>query len=54
MLLYGKKIFVGKFLNKSERMKINEENRAQRFKNIYIKNFGDKLDEEKLQAMFEV
>ena len=53
MLLNDKKVFVGKFLTRSERMKKMGE-RVRLFTNIYIKNFGDKLDEEKLKVMFEV
>ena len=53
MLLNDKKVFVGKFLTRAERMKKMGE-RVRLFTNIYIKNFGDKLDEEKLRVMFEV
>ena len=53
MLLNDKKVFVGKFLTRAERMKKMGE-RVRLFTNIYIKNFGDKLDEEKLKEMFEV
>ncbi|CAK8683934.1 polyadenylate-binding protein 1-like [Clavelina lepadiformis] len=52
MLLNDKKVFVGKFLTRSERMKKLGE-RVRQFTNIYIKNFGDKLDEETLKEMFE-
>ena len=53
MLLNDKKVFVGKFLTRAERMKKMGE-RVRLFTNIYIKNFGDKLDEDGLKAMFEV
>lgn len=52
MLLNDKKVFVGKFLTRAERLKKMGE-RVRLFTNIYIKNFGDKLDEDKLKEMFE-
>ena len=53
MLLNDKKVFVGKFLSRQERLKKLGE-RAKQFTNVYIKNFSDKLDEEALKTMFEV
>ena len=53
MLLNDKKVFVGKFLSRQERLKKLGE-RAKQFTNVYIKNFSDKLDEEDLKKMFEV
>jgi len=52
MLLNDKKVYVGKFLSRVERQRKLGE-RAKMFTNVYIKNFGDKLDEAKLTAMFE-
>jgi len=52
MLLNDKKVFVGKFLSRQERLKKLGE-RAKQFTNVYIKNFSDKLDEEALKNMFE-
>ena len=52
MLLNDKKGFVGKFLTQVEHMK-KMSKRVHLFTNIYIKNFGDKLDEDGLKAMFE-
>jgi len=52
MLLNDKKVFVGKFLSRQERLKKLGE-RAKQFTNVYIKNFSDKLDEEALKTMFE-
>merc|ERR1711881_593732 len=52
MLLNDKKVFVGKFLSRQERLKKLGE-RAKQFTNVYIKNFSDKLDEEALKVMFE-
>lgn len=53
MLLNGKKVYVGKFIPRKEREKELGE-QAKRFTNVYIKNFGDDLDDEKLRDMFEV
>ncbi|GAB6029695.1 Polyadenylate-binding protein 1 [Chamberlinius hualienensis] len=52
MLLNGKKVFVGKFIPRKEREKELGE-QAKRFTNVYIKNFGDDLDDEKLRNLFE-
>uniref|UniRef100_H2YIQ1 Polyadenylate-binding protein n=1 Tax=Ciona savignyi TaxID=51511 RepID=H2YIQ1_CIOSA len=52
MLLNDKKVYVGKFLTRSERVKKMGE-RVRQFTNVYIKNFSDKLDEKALQVMFE-
>jgi len=52
MLLNGKKVYVGKFIPRKEREKELGE-QAKRFTNVYIKNFGDELDDEKLRDMFE-
>lgn len=52
MLLNGKKVFVGKFIPRKEREKLLGD-KARRFTNVYIKNFGDELDEERLVAIFE-
>jgi len=52
MLLNGKKVYVGKFIPRKEREKELGE-QAKRFTNVYIKNFGDDLDDEKLRDLFE-
>merc|ERR1719318_2187557 len=52
MLLNGKKVFVGKFMSRKERME-QMGDKAKKFTNVYIKNFGDVLDDEKLRDMFE-
>ncbi|XP_035229744.1 LOW QUALITY PROTEIN: polyadenylate-binding protein 1A-like, partial [Stegodyphus dumicola] len=52
MLLNGRKVFVGKFIPRKEREKLLGE-KARRFMNVYIKNFGDDLDDEKLRELFE-
>lgn len=52
MLLNGKKVFVGRFMSRKERME-QMGDKAKKFTNVYIKNFGDELDDEKLRDMFE-
>ncbi|XP_043214453.1 polyadenylate-binding protein 4-like [Amphibalanus amphitrite] len=52
MLLNGKKVFVGRFIPRKEREKELGE-KARRFTNVYVKNFGTELDEQKLREMFE-
>ncbi|XP_071441749.1 polyadenylate-binding protein 1A isoform X2 [Hetaerina americana] len=52
MLLNGKKVYVGKFIPRKEREKELGE-KAKRFTNVYIKNFADDLDDERLREMFE-
>lgn len=51
MLLNSKKVFVGKFIPRAEREKEMGE-KAKQFKNVYIKNFGEELDDDKLLEMF--
>lgn len=53
MLLKEKKVFVGKFVPRSERERMMGD-KARLFTNVYVKNFGDELDDEKLKEMFEV
>ncbi|EYC15281.1 hypothetical protein Y032_0037g3434 [Ancylostoma ceylanicum] len=52
MLLAGKKVFVGKFQPRSQRMREMGES-TKKFTNVFIKNFGDALDKEALQKLFE-
>lgn len=52
MLLNGKKVFVGRFMNRKERMEILGD-KAKKFTNVYIKNFGDSFDDEKLKTLFD-
>lgn len=51
MMLNDKKVFVGEFMSQRER---NERigDQAKKFKNVFVKNFGDLLDREKLVEMF--
>jgi len=51
MLLNSKKVFVGKFIPRAEREKEMGE-KAKHFRNVYIKNFGEELDDNKLYEMF--
>jgi len=51
MMLNDKKVFVGEFMSKRERMeKMGDQ--AKQFKNVFIKNFGESLSIEKLEEMF--
>ncbi|GFO13916.1 polyadenylate-binding protein [Plakobranchus ocellatus] len=52
MLLNGKKVYVGRFLPRKERiMQMGDKHR--KYNNVYIKNFGEELDDDKLREMFE-
>jgi len=51
MLLDGKKVFVGKFLPRSAREK-QVGDASTRFNNVYVKNFGEAMDSDKLSAVF--
>ena len=51
MLLNEKKVFVGRFVPRKEREKELGE-KAKKFTNVYIKNFGDDLSDDKLKEMF--
>ncbi|KAK0180351.1 hypothetical protein PV327_006002 [Microctonus hyperodae] len=52
MLLNGKKVYVGKFIPRKEREKELGE-KAKLFTNVYVKNFGEDMSDEKLRDMFE-
>ncbi|XP_063979105.1 polyadenylate-binding protein 4-like [Diachasmimorpha longicaudata] len=52
MLLNGKKVYVGKFIPRKEREKELGE-KAKLFTNVYVKNFGEDMTDEKLKDMFE-
>lgn len=51
MLLDGKKVFVGKFIPRNQREK-QIGDAASRFTNVYVKNFGDSLNSDKLNEIF--
>ena len=48
MLLADKKVFVGPFISRSQR---GDGSGLRKFTNIYIKNFGDLLDDDKLREL---
>lgn len=53
MLLNDRKVFVGRFMSRRERME-KYGTTTQRFTNIYVKNFPDDIDtDDKLAGMFE-
>jgi len=49
MLLADKKVYVGRFMSRNQRV---EAGGPRKFTNIFVKNFGDQLDEEKLRELF--
>jgi len=52
MLLSDKKLYVGRFIPRKDREKDLGE-MAKKFTNVYIKNFPDSFDENKLKDLFE-
>lgn len=52
MLLNEKKVYVGRFIPRKEREKELGE-KAKLYTNVYVKNFGDELNDESLLQMFE-
>jgi len=51
MMLNDKKVFVGEFMSKRERLeKLGDQ--AKKYKNVFVKNFGDVINIEKLTDMF--
>ena len=52
MLLNDKKVYVGKFLTKAQRSEAYAS-ANKRFTNIYVKNFGDLLDDDSMRQLFE-
>lgn len=52
MMLNDKKVFVGVFMSKRERHdKVGDQ--QKKFKNVFIKNFGNEFDTDKLKESFE-
>lgn len=52
MMLNDKKVFVGEFMSKRERVeKLGDQNK--KFKNVFVKNFGENIAEEKLKEICE-
>lgn len=52
MLLNGKKVYVGRFIPRKERIMLMGD-KHRKYNNVYIKNFGEELNEETLRDMFE-
>ncbi|XP_054894267.1 polyadenylate-binding protein 4 [Poeciliopsis prolifica] len=52
MLLNDRKVFVGRFKSRKER-EAELGAKAKEFTNVYIKNFGDDMDDERLKELFE-
>jgi polyadenylate-binding protein len=52
MLLNGQKVYVGRFVPKKERLAQLGDQR-KKFTNVYLKNFGEEFDEDKLKTMCE-
>ena len=48
MLLADKKVFVGPFISRSQR---GDASGQRKFTNIFVKNFGDLLDDDKLREL---
>lgn len=44
--------FVGRFMNRRERLE-QMGDKVKKFNNVYIKNFSEEIDDEKLKAWFE-
>jgi len=51
MLLNGKKVYVGRFIPRKERIMMMGD-KMKRFNNVYVKNFGEDFDDEKLKDLF--
>lgn len=51
MLLNDKKVYVGRFMTRSQRTETMGSSN-KRFTNVYVKNFGDTFDDQKLSDMF--
>ncbi|XP_028317773.1 polyadenylate-binding protein 1-like isoform X2 [Gouania willdenowi] len=51
MLLFDRKLFVGHFKSRKER-EAEQGARAKEFTNVYIQNFGEEIDDEKLREVF--
>ena len=45
--------YVGRFMSRKERLE-QMGDRAKNFTNVYLKNFGEEIDDEKLREMMEV
>lgn len=52
MLLNGKKVFVGRFMSRKERLEMLGD-KAKKFTNVYVKNLAETVDDKKLKELFE-
>ncbi len=52
MLLNGKKVFVGRFMNRRERLEMMGD-KVKKFNNVYVKNLSEDVDDDGLREMFE-
>lgn len=52
MLLNDRKVFVGRFKSRKER-EAELGAKAKEFTNVYIKNFGDEMNDERLKELFD-
>jgi len=52
MLLNDKKVFVGRFLTKNQRAE-SDMMSNRKFTNVYVKNFGDQMEDDQFRNMFE-
>uniref|UniRef100_A0AAQ5X8V6 Polyadenylate-binding protein n=1 Tax=Amphiprion ocellaris TaxID=80972 RepID=A0AAQ5X8V6_AMPOC len=52
MLLNDRKVFVGRFKSRKER-EAELGAKAKEFTNVYIKNFGDDMDDDRLKELFD-
>jgi polyadenylate-binding protein len=52
MLLNDKKVFVGRFMTRTQRLEIYGS-ANKKFTNVFVKNFGDNFEDQKLHDMFE-
>lgn len=44
--------FVGRFMSRRERLEVLGD-KMRKFNNVYVKNFSEEIDDEKLRDMFE-
>lgn len=52
MLLNGKKVFVGRFMSRKERIEVLGD-KAKKFTNVYVKNLPEVFDDDKMRDLFE-
>ncbi|KAL3888364.1 hypothetical protein ACJMK2_000732 [Sinanodonta woodiana] len=52
MFLKGKKVFVGRFKNRRERLEMMGD-KVKKFNNVYVRNLSEDVDDDGLREMFE-